>query len=222
MHQQHSQHYGRVEVIRRGDKACGVARQRLVLECALEDLVRAVEGRESAPSLERPRRRRTRHRETGRSVRQPARPHGNRRHAALRTRDQPLRSTPAAIGSWRQCIKPPPVPERFTPDWHELRGQLLLGKQALPGLHHLLGRRRRGRGVRTAVLWRGAGGQRHRDQSNGHQRADGYALPGLAVGAPPCCAGGFVKSSRGGWPRPCPGRERTAQPESRAGTHRVD
>ncbi|MFD4549161.1 phosphotransferase family protein [Streptomyces sp. NPDC058466] len=43
MHQQHSQRYGRVDVLERGDKASGVSCEQLVLERALEDLAEAVE-----------------------------------------------------------------------------------------------------------------------------------------------------------------------------------
>ncbi|GAB3178682.1 phosphotransferase family protein [Streptomyces incanus] len=43
MHQQHSQQYGRVDVLERGDKASGVSCEQLVLERALGDLAEAAE-----------------------------------------------------------------------------------------------------------------------------------------------------------------------------------
>ncbi|MFJ7134412.1 phosphotransferase [Streptomyces fungicidicus] len=43
MHQQHSQHYGRVDVLERGDKASGDSCEQLVLERAVEDLAEAAE-----------------------------------------------------------------------------------------------------------------------------------------------------------------------------------
>ncbi|MEU5539029.1 phosphotransferase [Streptomyces sp. NPDC020362] len=43
MHQQRSQHYGRVDVLERGDKASGVSCEQLVLERALEDLAEVAE-----------------------------------------------------------------------------------------------------------------------------------------------------------------------------------
>ncbi|UUS33911.1 MULTISPECIES: phosphotransferase family protein [Streptomyces] len=43
MYQQHSQQYGRVDVLERGDKASGVSCEQLVLECALGDLAEATE-----------------------------------------------------------------------------------------------------------------------------------------------------------------------------------
>ncbi|WP_328624028.1 aminoglycoside phosphotransferase family protein [Streptomyces sp. NBC_00353] len=43
MHQQHSQHYGRVDVLERGDKASGGSCEQLVLERAIEDLAEAAE-----------------------------------------------------------------------------------------------------------------------------------------------------------------------------------
>ncbi|MFF5161290.1 phosphotransferase [Streptomyces sp. NPDC000348] len=48
MHQQHSQHYGRVDVLERGDKASGDSCEQLVLERAIEDLAEAA-GRD--PSI---------------------------------------------------------------------------------------------------------------------------------------------------------------------------
>ncbi|MFE5711473.1 phosphotransferase family protein [Streptomyces sp. NPDC056501] len=43
MHRQHSQHYGRVDVLVRGDKASGHSCEQLVLERAIEDLAEAAE-----------------------------------------------------------------------------------------------------------------------------------------------------------------------------------
>ncbi|MEV5440991.1 phosphotransferase [Streptomyces sp. NPDC052644] len=43
MHQQHSQRYGRVDVLERGDKASGDSCERLVLERAIKDLAEAAE-----------------------------------------------------------------------------------------------------------------------------------------------------------------------------------
>ncbi|MFD7996706.1 phosphotransferase family protein [Streptomyces mexicanus] len=43
MHQQHSQHYGRVDVLERGDKASGNSCEQLVLERAIKDLAEAAE-----------------------------------------------------------------------------------------------------------------------------------------------------------------------------------
>lgn len=43
MHQQHSQHYGRVDVLERGDKASGDSCEQLVLERAIKDLAEAAE-----------------------------------------------------------------------------------------------------------------------------------------------------------------------------------
>lgn len=43
MHQQHSQQYGRVDVLERGDNASGVSCEQLVLERALRDLAEAAE-----------------------------------------------------------------------------------------------------------------------------------------------------------------------------------
>ncbi|WP_256356522.1 phosphotransferase family protein [Streptomyces sp. PKU-EA00015] len=43
MHRQHSQHYGRVDVLERGDKASGNSCEQLVLERAIEDLAEAAE-----------------------------------------------------------------------------------------------------------------------------------------------------------------------------------
>ncbi|MEV5546472.1 phosphotransferase [Streptomyces sp. NPDC052309] len=43
MHQQHSQDYGRVDVLERGDKASGDSCEQLVLERAIEDLAEAAE-----------------------------------------------------------------------------------------------------------------------------------------------------------------------------------
>ncbi|AJF69367.1 phosphotransferase family protein [Streptomyces vietnamensis] len=43
MHQQHSRHYGRVDVLERGDKASGDSCEQLVLERAIEDLAEAAE-----------------------------------------------------------------------------------------------------------------------------------------------------------------------------------
>ncbi|MEU9580754.1 phosphotransferase family protein [Streptomyces chilikensis] len=43
MHQQHSQHYGRVDVLERGDRASGDSCEQLVLERAVDDLAEAAE-----------------------------------------------------------------------------------------------------------------------------------------------------------------------------------
>ncbi|MEV6332090.1 phosphotransferase [Streptomyces sp. NPDC051909] len=43
MHRQHSQHYGRVDVLERGDRASGDSCEQLVLERAIEDLAEAAE-----------------------------------------------------------------------------------------------------------------------------------------------------------------------------------
>ncbi|KES08460.1 aminoglycoside phosphotransferase [Streptomyces toyocaensis] len=43
MHQQHSQHYGRVDVLERGDQAGGDSCEQLVLDRAIEDLAEAAE-----------------------------------------------------------------------------------------------------------------------------------------------------------------------------------
>ncbi|MFD5572781.1 phosphotransferase family protein [Streptomyces cadmiisoli] len=50
MHQQHSQHYGRVDVLERGDKACGDSCEQLVLERAIEDVAEAAEREPSIGS----------------------------------------------------------------------------------------------------------------------------------------------------------------------------
>ncbi|NEA20712.1 phosphotransferase family protein [Streptomyces halstedii] len=50
MHQQHSQHYGRVDVLERGDKASGDSCEQLVLERAIHDLAEAAEREPSIGS----------------------------------------------------------------------------------------------------------------------------------------------------------------------------
>ncbi|GGZ18205.1 phosphotransferase family protein [Streptomyces nitrosporeus] len=52
MHQQHSQHYGRVDVLERGDKASGDSCEQLVLERAIKDLAEAAERDPSIGSAE--------------------------------------------------------------------------------------------------------------------------------------------------------------------------
>ncbi|MEV6794416.1 phosphotransferase [Streptomyces sp. NPDC051320] len=58
MHQQHSQQYGRVDVLERGDRASGVSCEQLVLERAIRDLAEAAErdpgiGSAAAPLQDR-------------------------------------------------------------------------------------------------------------------------------------------------------------------------
>nr|WP_239768933.1 phosphotransferase [Streptomyces sp. CL12-4] len=54
MHQQHSQHYGRVDVLERGDKASGDSCEQLLLERAIEDLAEAAERDPSIGSAAAP------------------------------------------------------------------------------------------------------------------------------------------------------------------------